>query len=169
MSKKYILLSILLIAPALLSGCIFGNDNNTNQTIAPDFIPKTNLPAGFTFMGINNVFKMNIANSTYEGVEGVYRNGGEDIYIQTIKNDNPDVLLSKYKEDIRQKFPPDYIPFEEITINGHPATKFSDIRTVDGKQQIRYNIMWAKQDYMVQVGSFSDFGTVVSLATATGY
>lgn len=110
---------------------------------------------------------MNIMNSTYNGVEGVYRNGGEDIYIQTIKNNDADVLLTKYKEELRQKFKND--PFEEITMNGHPATKFSDIRVIDGKQQIRYVIMWAKHDYMVQVGSFSDFVTVVSLATATGY
>lgn len=169
MSKKYILLSIILIAPILLSGCIFENDNNANQTVTPDFILQKDLPAGFTFLGINNEFKMNIANSTYKGVEGVYRNGGEDIYIQTIKNDNADVLLSKYKEELRQKFKSDYNPFEEITINGHPATKFKDIRIIDGKEQIRYSIMWAKQDYMVQVGSFSDFVTVVSLATATGY
>lgn len=167
MSKKYILLSILLIAPVLLSGCIFENDNKMNQTETPDFIPQTNLPAGFTFLGINNDFKMNIENSTFKGVEGVYRNGGEDIYIQTIKNDNAGVLLSKYREELRQKFKND--PFEEITINGHPAVKFNDVRIIDGKQQMRYSIMWAKQDYMVQVGSFADFVTVVSLASATGY
>ncbi len=169
MSKKFILLSILLIAPLLLSGCIFENNGKANQTSAPDFIPRTNLPPGFTFMGINDDFKMDIANSTMRGVEGVYRYGGEDIYIQAIKNDNAVALLSQYKEDLKKQFKSDYNPFEEISINGHPATKLNDAIIVNGKQQMRYSILWANKGYMIQVGSFADAITVVSLASATGY
>ena len=167
MHNKYVLLSILIITSVFLSGCIFDDNNNKpNQTIGPDFIPRTNLPPGFSFMGVHDTTK-DIANSTFNMSEGVYRYGGEDIYIQAIKNDNADVLLSKYKEELRQKFVSDYNPFEEITLNGHSATKYSDIRHVDGKRL--YSIIWVNKGYLIQVGSFADFVTVISLATATGY
>ncbi|GFO97940.1 uncharacterized protein ig2599ANME_2151 [groundwater metagenome] len=169
MSNKYILLSILIIASIFLSGCVFENNNNkANQTIGPDFIPITNLPPGFTFMGIHET-TMDIANSTVSGFEGVYRYGGEDIYIVAIKHENPETLLSQYKADLRKEFKADYDPFEEISINGHAATKLNDAIIVNGKQQMRYSIIWAKGDYMIQVGSFADAMTVVSLASATGY
>ncbi|MFH0903894.1 MAG: hypothetical protein V1854_01725, partial [Methanobacteriota archaeon] len=63
----------------------------------------------------------------------------------------------------------DYDPFEEISINGHSATKFTGFRIEDGKNVPRYSIIWANKGYMIQVGSFADIITVVSLASATGY
>ena len=168
MSKKYIFLSILLISSVFISGCIFDNNNKSNQTIGPDFIPRTNLPVGFTFMGIHET-TLNIANSTVSGFEGIYRYGGEDIYIDAFKNEGPEALLSQYKTDLRTHFKKDYNPFEEISINGHAATKLTDIIILDGKDVPRYSIIWANKGYMIQVGPFADVNTVVVLASATGY
>jgi hypothetical protein len=167
MPKKYVLFSILIITSVFLSGCIFDN-NKQNQTIGPDFIPRTNLPPGFTFMAVHET-TTDIANSTFKGFEGVYRYGGEDIYVVAIKNDNPETLLSQYKADLRKQFRPDFNPFEEISINGHAATKFTDAIIVNGQQQMRYSIFWANKNYLIQVGSFTDAMPVVSLASATGY
>jgi hypothetical protein len=167
MSKKYIFLSILLIATTFISGCIFDKNSGTNQTIGPDFIPRTNLPAGFTFMGVHET-TMDIANSTVSAFEGVYRYGGEDIYIQAFKHDNPEALLSQFKADLRT-LKKDYDPFEEISINGHSATKFTDFIVLDGKNVPRYSIIWANRGYMIQVGSFADVNPVIVLASATGY
>ncbi len=169
MSKKIIALSILLVASVLLSGCIFEDKNRTNSSSNPDFIPQTNLPPGFIFMGINDDFNMDIANSTIKGVEGVYRYNGKDIYIQAIKNDNPEALLAEYKENLRKEFKKGYNPFEEVNINGHAATKINDAMIVNGNQQMRYSIIWANKGYLIQVGSFDDPTTVFSLASATGY
>lgn len=169
MPNKYVLLSILLITSVFLSGCIFDNNNDKqNQTLEPDFIPKTNLPPGFTFMGIHDT-TIDIANKSVSGFEGVYRYGGDDIYIIAIKSDKPEALLSQYKADIKQKFREDYNPFEEITLNGHAATKLSDIMILNGKEERRYSIIWVKGGYMIQVGSSSDSLIVFSLASATGY
>ncbi len=168
MSNKLILLIMLIIASLFISGCIFDDTSKTNTTIAPDFIPKTNLPTGFTFMGIHET-TIDIANSTVTGFEGVYRYGGDDIYVMAIKNDNPEALFSQYKVDLRQKFREDYNPFEEISINGHAATKFSDVTILNGKETRRYSIIWTRGEYMIQVGSSSDPLIPVSLATATGY
>lgn len=169
MSNKHILISILIITSVFMSGCIFDNNNNKqNQTIGPDFIPRTNLPPGFSFMGVHET-TMEIANSTFNGFEGVYRYGGEDIYIVAIKHDNPETLLTQYKADLRKQFKSDYNPFEEIAINGHAATKLTDAIIVNGQQQLRYSIIWANKGYMIQVGSFTDPMTVVSLASTTGY
>lgn len=136
--------------------------------MGPDFIPRTNLPAGFTFMAVHDT-TMEIGNSTVSGFEGVYRYQGDDIYIVAIKHDNPDALLSQYKADLKKQFKKDVNPFEEISINGHPAVKFTDAIILNGNPQLRYSIIWAKGSYMVQVGSFADALTVVSLASATGY
>lgn len=167
MPKKYVLLSILIIASVFLSGCIFDNDKQ-NQTIGPDFIPRTNLPAGFTFMGVHESTR-DVGNSTFSGFEGVYRYNGKDIYIFAVKNDNPDDLLSQYKAGLKKEFRSDYNPFEDISINGHNATKFNDAIIVNGLQEWRYSIIWANKGYLIHVGSFDDAMTVVSLASATGY
>jgi len=168
MSKKYILLSILLISSVFFSGCVFENKNKPNQTIGPDFIPRMNLPAGFTFMGIHET-TMDIGNSTVSGFEGVYRYGGKDIYIVAIKHDAPVDLLAQYKKDLSKDFKPDYNPFEETSINGHSATKFTDTIIMDGKNVPRYSIIWANKGYMIQVGSLADVNPVIVLASATGY
>ncbi len=167
MHNKYVLLSILIITSVFLSGCVFNNDK-PNQTIGPDFIPRTNLPPGFSFMGVHET-AMDIANSTFNGFEGIYRSGGEDIYILAIKNENPETLLNQYKADLRKQFRTDYNPFEEISVNGHAATKLNDVMIVNGQQQMRYSIMWANKGYLIQVGSFADALPVFSLASATGY
>ena len=168
MFNKYILLSILILTSIFSSGCIFEKDDKANQSIGPDFIIKTNLPAGFTYMGIHET-TINIANSTVSGFEGVYRYGGEDIYIAAFKNDDPETLLSQYKADLRTNFKKDYNPFEDISINGHAATKFTDVIVLDGKNVPRYSIIWANKGYMIQVGSFADVNPVVVLASATRY
>ncbi|MBU3967611.1 MAG: hypothetical protein KKG76_09585 [Euryarchaeota archaeon] len=168
MLKKFMLLSMLIIASVFLSGCVFEDTSKANQTIGPDFIPKTNLPTGFTFMGTHD-YTMEIANTTVSGFEGVYRYGGEDIYIQAFKHDNPETLLSQYKADQRKRFREDLDPFEDISINGHAATKFADVGILNGKEQKKYSIIWAKGDYLVMVGSSADPMTVFSLASTTGY
>ena len=168
MLTKYILLSILIISSVFFSGCVFENNNKPNQTIGPDFIPTTNLPAGFTYMGIHET-TINIANSTMSGFEGVYRYGKDDIYITAVKNDDPEALLSQYKADLRKPFKADYDPFEEITINGHSATKFTGFRIEDGKTVLRYSLIWANNGYLIQVGSLADVNPVVVLASATDY
>lgn len=168
MFNKYILLSILIITSVFLSGCIFEKDDKANQSIGPDFILKTDLPAGFTYLGIHET-TINIANSNVSGFEGVYRYGGEDIYITAIKNDDPESLLSKYKADLRTHFNKDYNPFEDISINGHAATKLTDFIIINGNNVPRYSIIWANKGYMIKVGSFADVNPVVVLASATGY
>ncbi len=166
MSNKYILLSILIIASVFLSGCI--DDKTANTATPPDFIPKTNFSSGFTFMGIHDT-KVNIAGSMQSGFEGVYRYGGEDIYVVALKNDDPEALLARYKADIRAQYPKDYNPFEEISINNHPATKVSDLSVSNGKEEKKYRIIWAKEGYVVEVGLSTNADAVNSLATATGY
>lgn len=174
MSKKFILLSLLIIVSVFLSGCVFEDASKANQTtgpdqtIGPDFIPRTNLPTGYTFMAVHET-TIDIANTTVSGFEGVYRYGGDDIYIMAIKSDNPEALFSQYKADMRLKFKPDYNPFEEISINGHAATKFTDITILNGKETQRYSIIWTKGEYMIQVGSSSDPMIVATLASTTGY
>lgn len=166
MPNKYLLLSILIITSVFLSGCIF--DSNNDKTIEPDFIPKTNLPPGFTFMGIHET-TIDIANNTVSGFEGVYRYDGADIYIIALKSDNPEALLSQHKAEIKQKFREEYNPFEEIILNGHAATKLSDIMILNGKEEKRYSIIWTRGGYMIQVGSSSDSLIAFSLASSTGY
>jgi hypothetical protein len=170
MSNKHVLLSILIITSVFLSGCIFDNNNNKQNQIeiGPDLIPRTNLPPGFSFMGVHET-TIDIANSTFNGFEGIYGYDGKDIYIIAIKHDNPEDLFSQYKADLKQKFRPDYNPFEDISINGHTATKLTDAIILNGKQQLRYSIIWANKGYMIHVGSFDDPMTVASLASATGY
>ncbi len=168
MLNRYALISILIITSVFSSGCLFENKNKVNETIGPDFIPRTNLPSGFTFMGVHET-TMEIGNSTVNGFEGIYRYGGNDIYIVALKQDNPDALLSQYKSDLRKQFKSDFNPFEEISINGHAATKFTDAIIRNGRQNFRYSIMWVNKGYMIQVGSFDDAMTVVSLASSTGY
>ncbi len=168
MSNKYIILSILIIASVFSSGCIFDEKTRPDQTTEPDFIPTTNLPAGFTFMAIHDT-KVIIANSTVSGFEGVYRYGGEDIYVIALKNDDPEALLTKYKAEIIAQYRKDYNPFEEISINNHPATKVNDLGISNGKEQQKYRIIWPKGGYLVEVGFSTNPSVVYSLARATGY
>lgn len=167
MSNKIVFLSILLIITVFVSAFIFNGDTGTpeNNQTGPDFIPKANLPAGFTFMGIHET-ALNIGGSSINAIEGVYRYNGDDIYIQAIKNDKPDALINQYKLQYKDK---KYNPFQEISLNGHMATQITDYTTVMGQQKPFYSLIWPKGDYMILVGSSSDAGAVTNLATATGY
>ncbi len=163
MSNKFVLL-ILLVSAVFISGCTDKN-NGTNPPVKPDLIPTTNLPAGFTYMGVH-VTPVEIGGSSINATEGVYRNSGEDVYIQVIKNDNPEALITQYKtmyNNVR------YNPFQEITLNGHKATQVTDYSTINGKQQPHYAVIWATEKAMILVSSpTADAQTVIALATATG-
>ena len=161
MLKKPILLLVLLATSVFISGCIFGNGADT-----PEGIPETDLPAGFTYMGAHEA-PVNIGGSLINATEGVYRNSnGEDVYIQLIKNDKPDALIDQYRLQYKDA---NYNPFEEVSINGHKATKVTDYTTINGKQKAHYTIIWAADKLFVIVGSSTEPQSVMSLASATGY
>lgn len=166
MSKKIVWMSALIVV-ALVSGYTYYNSNGTvNPPAEPALIPQTNLPVGITYMGTHET-PVSIGDASINATEGVYRsNDGEDIYIQAIKSDKPDAFIAKYKlqyKDVR------YNPFEEISFNGHTATKVTDYTTINGQQTARYAVIWAKEKNMIIVGSSKNPQTVIALATATGY
>ncbi len=167
MSNKFILLSIFLITAVFISGCI---DDNKPPVYATEqaLIPTTGLPPGFTYMGTHDV-DVEIGGKLVNATEGVYRNGEDDIYIQVIENEKPDALMEQYKSDFKKQFKSDYNPFEEISFNGHTATKTTDFITMNGGTKTRYSIIWVTGKSMVIVGSSSDFQAVKDLATATGH
>ncbi len=166
MSNKFVLLLIFLITAVFISGCIDGN--KPPETTGPTLIPTTGLPAGFTYMGTHDV-DIEIGGKSVNATEGVYRNGEDDIYIQVIENEKPDALMEQYKSDFKKLFKSDYNPFEEISFNGHTATKTTDFITMGGGQKTRYSIIWVTGKSMVIVGSSSDIKAVTALATATGH
>ena len=165
MFKKSVFLFVLLAAAVFVSGC---TDGNTKQPLKSDYIPQSSLPSGFTYMGTHDI-QLDIGGLPINAVEGVYRNAGDDIYIQVIENGKPGELLSSYKLQLKQEYKSDYNPFEEISFNGHTATKVTDYITSGGQQEPRYSIIWATDKYMVIVGSSSEHQKVLSLATATGH
>jgi hypothetical protein len=170
MSNKFVLLLIFLITAVFISGCIDGNKTPVKAT-GQALIPTTGLPAGFTYMGTNdNAEPMDIGGKLFNFTEGVYRKSGDDIeiYIQVIGTENPGALLEQYKSDIKKKFGDKYNPFEDISLNGHTATKIADF-TVDGQPKTVYSITWVTDKSMVIVGSSSNLQTVTDLATATGH
>jgi hypothetical protein len=157
MSKKIIWIPLLLITAILISGC---------TTTGTDLIPKTNLPPGFTYMG-THVIPVYIGGSSINATEGVYRNNGEDFYIQVIESDNPQALLAAYKLQIQKEFKSGS-PFSPISFNGHDATKVTDIHTEKGQQKQDYSVVWATGKAMILVASpTADNQTVIALATAT--
>ena len=164
MSNKFVLL-ILLVAGVLISGCT-DKDNGTNPPVKSELIPTTNLPDGFTYRGVHETI-INIGSSSINATEGVYRNSGDDVYIQVIKNDNPEALITQYKQEFKNV---KYNPFQEITLNGHKATQVTDYSTINGKQQPHYSVIWATEKAMILVSSptAADAKTVIALATATG-
>ncbi len=163
MSKRIILLLALFVTAVFVSGCISGRDDN--PTSVSDYIPQTDLPAGFTYMGTHET-AIDISGSLINVTEGVYRYDKDDIYIQVIEDDNPEALISRYK--LRYK-DANYDPFQEISFNGHRATQITDYPTIGGKQTAHYTIIWPAKGFMVIVGSSSDAQAVIALATATGY
>jgi hypothetical protein len=163
MANKYVL--ILLAATVILSGCVFDKNGTTNPPVKPHLIPQTNLPSGFTYMGSHET-PVNIGGSFINATEGVYRNNGEDFYIQVINNSNPEALITQYKLQYKDA---KYNPFTEISLNGHKATQVTDYSTVNGEQKSHYTILWATENAMILVSSpTADAQTVTALATATG-
>ena len=160
MSNKFIILLVLLTT-VFISGCIFDKEK---ETIQSDYIPQTNLPSGYIYMAIHEA-SIDIGNSSLNALEGVYRYNGDDLYIQTIKNENPDALIAQYK--LRYK-DANYNPFEEVTINGHKAIRVTDYQTINGEQKPVYTLIWSTGKFMIIVGSSTEPYTVMGLATATG-
>lgn len=166
MSYKSALTLILFITAVLISGCIFDKDKeNTNPPAKTDLIPTTGLPDGFTYIGTHDIL-IDFATPSINATEGIYRtNKGDDAYIQVIENDNPEALISQYKQQYKNAR---YDPFQEISLNGHKATQVTDYTTINGKQQPNYVVIWAAGKNMFLVTSpTSDAQTVIALASAT--
>lgn len=156
----------VLIIITVLIGYAYYNSDNANPP-AKALIPETDLPSGFTYMGTHNA-SVYIGDILMEATEGVYRyNDRDDVYIQIIKNDDPEALITLYKEGYKRA---KYSPFVEISMNGHKATQVTDYATVDGKQVPNYAVVWTAGDVMIIVASpTASAATVTALATATGY
>ncbi len=168
MSKKIVLIPLLLIAAALISGCTFNQGKGTNTTVSSDLIPTTNLPDGFTYMGSHEI-PVDIGGSSINATEGIYRNKGDDVYIQVIENDNPQALLAQYKLQKQKEFKSGFNPFTPITLNGHNATQVTDFSTENGQQRQNYAVVWATEKAMILVASpTAELQTVIALAKATG-
>lgn len=167
MSNK-IWIPVLFIIAVLISGCIFDKEKvNQNSTLNSGLIPQTGLPAGFTYMGIHET-PVDIGGTFINATEGVYRyNNVEDVYIQVIKDDNPENLIAMYKQRYSKV---KYDPFKEISLNGHKATQVKDYTTINGNNTPNYSIIWATEKEMILVSSpTSDTSTLIAIATATGY
>lgn len=161
MPNKFVL--ILLAATVIISGCVIDKNGTTNPPVKPDLIPQTNLPAGFIYMGMHET-PVDIGGSMINATEGIYRNNGEDYYIQVIKNDNPEALITKYKLQYQDA---KYNPFTEISLNGHKATQVTDYTTVNGEQKPNYAVIWTTEEAMILVTSpTADVQTVTALAAA---
>ena len=164
MSNKLVLMLILLVTAVFIAGCI-DKDKGTNPPVNSDLIPATGLPDGFTYMGIHET-PLEIGSTSINATEGVYRNNGEDFYIQVIKNDEPEALITQYKASYKNAT---YDPFKEISLNGHKATQVTDYTTIKGKQAQNFAVIWATEKTMIIVSSpTADIQKVLALATATG-
>jgi hypothetical protein len=164
MSSKNILFLMLIVPAIFISGCVSNKEPAGTQVSNP-VIPQSNLPAGFSFMGIHEA-TVDIGGSSINGTEGVYRNNNEDLYIQVIKTNQPSFMVDQYKQTYKDA---KYDPFEEVFFNGHNATKVKDYTTKNGKQVIEYTVIWANVDSVIIVGSSNDSNSVLNLAAATGH
>lgn len=169
MSKKIVWMPLLLIAAVLISGCIIDKNKGTpNPPVKSDLIPTTNLPAGFIYMGTHET-PVYIGNVSINATEGIYRNNGNDFYIQVIENSNPEALLAQYKLQLKEEFKSDFDPFQVISFNNHQATQVTDYDLINGQQKQHYSVIWATENAMIIVASpTADIQTVIALATATG-
>ncbi len=161
MSNKFALLFILLASAIFISGCISGKDNSMKTS---ELVPKANIPPGFIFMASHET-SVDINGNSMNANEEVYRYNSEEVYVQLIKNDNPQNLITQYKSMYKDA---NYNPFEDVTFNGHNATKVKDYSINNAKQIPYYTIIWTKGSSMMIVGSLPDDNAVLSLATATG-
>jgi hypothetical protein len=167
-SNKFILLIAIAITPVLISGYIFNHGKGTNTTASSDLIPTTNLPEGFTYMGSHEI-PADINGSSINATEGVYRNNGDDLYIQVIENNNPAALLAQYKLQIQEEFKSSYNPFREISLNGQNTTLVTGFSTVEGQPRPNYAVIWAAGKAMILVASpTANFQAVLALANAIG-
>jgi hypothetical protein len=167
MSKK-LWISAVLIITVLISGCIFDKEK-IDQNSTSGVIPQTGLPVGFTYMGTHET-PVDIGGNSINATEGVYRNNGDDFYIQVFENDKPQALLAEYKLQIQNEFKSGYNPFTPISLNGHNATQVTDYTIINGKNTPNYSIIWTTEKAMILVFSpTSDAKTLIALATATGY
>lgn len=163
MSKK-LWISAVLIITVLISGCIFDKEK-VDQNSTSGVIPQTGLPVGFTYMGTHET-PLDIGDTPTNATEGIYKyNNVDDVYIQLINNNNPQELLRQYKLKYKDA---NYSPFEEVSFNGHSATKIKDYFMKNTTQVAYYSIMWTNGSSMIIVGSSPDANAILSLATATG-
>ena len=163
MTKK-LWISALLIITVLISGCIF--DKKVDQNPISGVIPQIGLPVGFTYMGTHET-PVDISGTSINVSEGVYKyNNADDVYVQLIKNNNPQELLMQYKLKYKDA---NYSPFEEVSFNGHSATKIKDYFMKNTTQVAYYSILWTNGSSMIIVGSSPDANAMLSLATATGH
>ncbi len=163
MSNK-LWISAVLIITVLISGCIFDKGNNQNSTSG--VIPQTGLPVGFTYNGTHET-SVPIGGTSINATEGVYKyNNVDDVYVDLIKNNNPQELVIQYKSKYKDA---NYNPFEEVSFNGHNATQIKDYYIENATQVAYYSIMWTNGSSMIIVGSSPDAHAVLSLATATGH
>lgn len=166
MSYKFILMLLLLIATVFIAGCI-DKDKDANPPVKYELIPTTGLPDGFTYMGIHET-SLEIGSSSINATESVYRNNGEDFYIQVIKNDDPEALLAQYKLQKQKEFKSGNNPFQEISLNGHKATQVTDYTTINGKQTQNFAVIWATEKTTIIVSSpTADIQKVIALASVT--
>lgn len=154
-------ITLVLVIAILSSGCVSNENSDMNQSI----IPKTNLPYGFSYLGMHET-EVDIGGISMNTTEGVYRYNGEDIYIQVIKSNNPEALLDQYKLQYKDY---NYNPFKEISFNGHKATLITDYMIKEGRQRLYYTLIWAKDNFMIIIGSSKNAEAVINLAIATGY
>ncbi len=168
MSNKIILLSILFATAVFISGCI-NNDEPQVNTQESAFIPKTNLPSGFTYMATHET-ALEIGNTSINAAEGVYRYKDGYFRIQIIKDDNPVALMTQYKLQLKERYKNDYNPFAEIYLNEHKATQVTDYSIINGQQTPLYTVFWTNSSYMIIVTSEepTDAWVVIALASATG-
>ena len=165
--KKPVILAILFAAAVIISGCIFDGDDSGKKPPESELIPTAGLPEGFTYLGVHES-SIDIGGSSITSTEGVYKNSGDDVYIQVIKDDTPEALLVQYKSQIKSKYRDDYDPFEEVSFNGHTATRAIEVTTLKGQPTPRYSVFWTSGSYMILVGTSSDPQAVMALAAATG-
>ncbi len=165
MLKKLILLILILSTLVFISGCIVDKEKNgnTSEVNISDIIPATNLPSGFTFMGVHDT-NVEVGNFSSMAKEGIYRNQEEDIYIQVFESDSPEKLINEYKSEYKDM---DYNPFKEIEFNGHPATRVTTYSTKNGLAVAKYTVVWSTRNLMIKVGPSEDEQKVIALAAAT--
>jgi hypothetical protein len=161
-------LIILLITLVLIYGYIFNQGKAANTAANTDLIPATNIPDSFAYLGSHET-PVSIGGSSINATESVYRNNGNDLYINVIENNNPQALLAQYKEQIQNEFKSKYNPFTPISLNGHDATQITYFNIVKGQQRPDYTVIWTTGKAMISVASpTANLQTVITLAKATG-